>query len=131
MFGKIKNMFSLDKWIENFEGYVEARLELLKYDFKEQIVSLATSAISVVGLVFFALVGFAMLNFGIAYLLNFWIQKPFAGFFILSAFYFCVAFVFYLMNKNKTLHTSIENIIREGMDQPRKEEKEEKENEPD
>jgi hypothetical protein len=94
MFGKIKDMFSLDRWIENFEGFLEAKIDLVKYDIKELLVNVLTKSIFFLGMAVFGLAGLVCLNFGLAYLLNYFIGNDFAGFFILTGIYFLITLNF-------------------------------------
>jgi len=121
MFGKIKNMFSLDKWIENFEGYLEAKIDLIKFDIKEQLVKVLTLGVSFAGIIFFGLTCFVLLNFGVAGLINAYMESRFWGYFILAGFYLLVSLVFYIALKNKSWHAGIETAIRTAIDQPNSE----------
>jgi len=117
MFGKIKDMFSLDRWIENFEGFLEAKIDLVKYDIKELLVNVLTKSIFFLGMAVFGLAGLVCLNFGLAYLLNYFIGNDFAGFFILTGIYFLITLVFYLNRDNKSIRQKIELSIRNSMEQ--------------
>ena len=112
-------MLSLDRWIENFEGYLDARIELVKYDLKELMVNVLTKSIIFFGMAVFALAGLVCLNFGLAHLLNHLIGNPFAGFFILTGFYFLVTLVFYLNRENQSIKDKIELSLRESMNHPK------------
>ena len=109
-------MFSLEKWIENFEGYLEAKIELMKFDMKEYMVKLISKSISIFGLIFFGLTGFVLLNFGMAGAINHLLDSAFYGYLILALFYFFIAFLFFLIRKNKSLQQKIELGIRESLD---------------
>jgi hypothetical protein len=117
MFGKIKDMFSLDRWIENFEGFLEAKIDLVKYDIKELLVNVLTKSIFFLGMAVFGLAGLVCFNFGLAYLLNYFIGNDFAGFFILTGIYFLITLVFYLNRDNKSIRQKIELSIRNSMEQ--------------
>jgi len=127
MFGKIKDMFSLERWIENFEGYLDARIELVKYDVKELLVDVMTRSIFYLGMAIFALAGLICLNFGVAFLINHLIGNEFSGFLILAILYFLIAMIFYWNRDNTSLNEKIELKIRESLKQPRKETNENKE----
>lgn len=112
-------MFNLDRWIENFEGYLDARIELVKYDLKELIVDLLTKSVFVLGVAVFGLAGLICLNFGLAYLISYFIGIEFSGFLILSVVYFSIALIFLFNRKNTSLNEKIERKIRESMNQPK------------
>jgi hypothetical protein len=124
MFGKIKDMLSLDRWIENFEGYLDARIELVKFDVKELVVDLMTRSIFFLGIAIFGMCALICLNIGLAFLISHYIGNEFSGFLILSVFYFIIALVFYLSRNNSSLNEKIEMQIREAMNHHKPESKE-------
>lgn len=128
MFGKIKEAFSLERWVENFEGYLDARIELAKYDVKEALVGILAKSFFIIGFAFFTLLALICLNFGIAYLLNAAFGNHYAGFMVLSGIYFLIGLIFILGRKNKTMHEKLDNSLREILQQPKKEEEVEAKN---
>ena len=121
MFGKIKDVLSLDKLIENFEGYLDARIELVKYDLKELMVSILTRSLIFLAMAVFGLAGLLCLNFALANLLNYLFENQFVGYFILSGIYFLITLVFYLNRENQSLKDKIELSLRQSMNQPKQE----------
>jgi len=119
MFGKIKDMLSLDRWIENFEGYLDARIELVKFDVKEVMVDILTRSVFFLGMAVFGLAGLICLNFGLAFLLSHYIGNEFSGFLILAIFYFLVAMIFYWNRTNVSLNEKIELKILESIKHPK------------
>jgi hypothetical protein len=119
MFGKIKDMLSLERWIENFEGYLDARIELVKFDVKEYMVGMLTRSFFFLGILVFGMAALICLNFGLAYLINYWLETQFSGFLILAGFYFLVALVFYLSRDNPAIQAKLETKIRVAIKQPR------------
>lgn len=122
MFDKIKGMLSLERWIENFEGYLDARIELVKYDIREAMVGLLTKSVFLLGMLFFGTAALFCLNFGLAYLIGFWLGEVYAGFLILALFYGLVTLWFFFMKDNEKLNSRMEARIREAMNQPKAEE---------
>jgi len=122
MFGKIKEAFSLERWVENFEGYLDARIELAKYDVKEALVGILAKSFFIIGFAFFTLLALVCLNFGIAYLLNEAFGNHYAGFLLLSGIYFLIGLIFIVGRKNKTMHENLDNKLREVLKQPKREE---------
>lgn len=114
MFGKIKDMFSLEKWVENFEGYLDSRIELLKFDIKEGAIRFSSKVVIYLAFVLFALATFALLNLGLAALLNHLMDSSFWGFFILAAFYFVIALIFFFLRNSSQVQGRIELKIRES-----------------
>jgi hypothetical protein len=118
MFGKLKDMLSLERWIENFEGYLDARIELIKFDVKEWMVGMLTRSFFFLGMLVFGLAALICLNFGLAYLINFWLGTEFSGFLILAGFYFLIALAFYLSRDNASVQSRLEAKIRQSIKQP-------------
>lgn len=125
MFGKIKEALSLERWIENFEGYLDARIELAKYDIREALVGLLVKAVFIAGMAFFGLLALVCLNFGLAFWLNTLLESSFAGFLLLGAFYLLLTLVIYLGKESPAMQEKAEAAFRNALDQPKKEEQKE------
>lgn len=125
MFGKIKEALSLERWIENFEGYLDARIELVKYDIREALVGILVKAVFIAGMAFFGLLALVCLNFGLAYWLNALLDSSFAGFLLLGAFYLLLTLIIYLGKRSPAVQEKTESAFRNALGQAA-EEKEEK-----
>ena len=125
MFGKIKEALSLERWIENFEGYLDARIELAKYDIREAMVGILVKAVFVAGMAFFGLLALVCLNFGLAYWLNTLLESSFAGFLLLGGFYLLLTLIIYLGKESPAMQEKAEAAFRNALDQPKKEEQKE------
>lgn len=119
MFGKIKEALSLDRWIENFEGYLDARIELAKYDVREALVGILIKTVFFAGTAFFGFLAMVCLNFGLAYLLNELLDNQFAGFFILAGFYLLLGTIIFLNRNNQSLLQSLDDAFRKALNQPK------------
>lgn len=108
----------MDRWIENFEGYINARIELLKYDLKESAARALAHFVVLASLAVTALLGLFFLNFAVAHLLNHLIGNAFAGFTILSGFYLILAWIMYANRNNKKLLGRLEQNFRRSLDLP-------------
>lgn len=128
MFGKIKEVLSLDRWIENFEGYLDARIELAKYDIKEALIEVLIKSVAIFIAGIFGFCGLICLNFALGYLLNYLIGFPFAGFFILTIFYGLSAWFIYSNRDNKAWREKLENNFRQSLKQPKEEKPETEKN---
>lgn len=118
MLDKLKNMLSLDQWVKNFEGYLDARIELVKFDVKELMVSMLSKAIFFVAIAIFALAGLVCFNFGMAHLLSDLLGNQYAGFLILTGVYFLIAFIFYRLRNDPTINLKLELMFRDILKQP-------------
>lgn len=125
MFGKIREVLSTEKWIENFEGYLDARIELAKYDAREASVAILTKTIIYGTLGFFGLLTLICLNFALGYWISSLLGNSFGGFFILTSFYLILFLMVYFNKSNKKtlerLETAIRNAIKK-MGEPENEE---------
>lgn len=119
MFGKIKEALSPERWIENFEGYLDARIELAKYDAREALVGMLVKAVFVAGMAFFGFLALVCLNFGLAYWINGLLESSFAGFLLLCSIYLLLSAFLYLLRKNPSLMQSIEDSFRKSLRQPK------------
>lgn len=115
-------MLSLERWIENFEGYLDARIELVKYDLREWMVGVLTKSIFLVGMLVFGMAALICLNFGLAYLIGFWLGAIYWGFFVLALFYGLITLWFFFKKDDEKFNARMEARIRESMEQPKAEE---------
>jgi hypothetical protein len=119
MFGKIREALSLEKWVENFEGYLDARIELAKFDIREAAIDFFTRGAIYASLAFLGLVCLLCLNFAIGYWLSSLFENSFSGFFLLTAFYLLLFLIIFFNRNNPELRNRIEESLRRGMNQPR------------
>lgn len=120
MFGKIREAFNLEKWVENFEGYLDARIELAKYDAREAAVKILTKGLFFAALFLFGLCSLLCLNFGLGYWLSSVLGNTFGGFFILAGFYLLLFTLVYLKKSDDQLLARVEESIRAAINQPEK-----------
>jgi hypothetical protein len=111
MLNKIGEWLNVDKLIASFEGYFEARINLIKLEVKEAISELSVKLIFFGVLLIFITSALVCLNIGIALLLNALLASSYAGFFILSLFYFILSVVAYLLSKNENLNQRLKSAI--------------------
>jgi ABC-type Co2+ transport system permease subunit len=105
-------LFKLDNLINNMTGYIEARMELVKLEVKEDL----TKALSKLAVFFFLAFAFTLFLIFISIALAISIGKTvgmFGGFAMVAAFYFALAVV--LLFFRDAISTSIEKQITEIM----------------
>ena len=113
----ILKLLKLDGIIENVTGYVEARIELLKLDIKEDLArGLAKVAVYVVLALAF-MVSLSLISMAIAFKIGETLGN-FAGFGIVSGVYFLFGLVLFLFQDSIT--TSIEKKEKELMTKKKK-----------
>jgi ABC-type sugar transport system permease subunit len=81
------SLLNLNELFENFYKYVEARIDLLKFETKESITEAVISIIQGVALLILSLFVVTFLSIGLALLLNSALNSNFWGFMIVAAFY--------------------------------------------
>jgi hypothetical protein len=81
------SLLNLNELFENFYKYVEARIDLLKFETKESITEAVISIIQGVALLILSLFVITFLSIGLALLLNSALDSNFWGFMIVAAFY--------------------------------------------
>jgi hypothetical protein len=119
MFGKIREAFSLEKWVENFEGYLDARIELAKYDARETMVEILTKGIIGFSLAILGLIVLVCLNFAIGYWLSSLLANTYSGFVILTGFYLFLFILLFLNKNNQGLLRGLEGKLRTALNQPK------------
>lgn len=104
--------FKLDGLIENLTGYVEARVELLKYEIKEDIArGMAKVAIILVLAMLFTLFTI-FISTALALLIGEALNSVFLGFIIIAGVYFILLLLIVIFKD--TLSHSIEKQIKKG-----------------
>lgn len=122
MFGKIREALSLEKWVENFEGYLDARIELAKYDAREAMVELLSKGIIWMVLSMLGLTSLLCLNFALGYWLSSLFGNSYGGFFVLTGFYGLLFLLIFISRTNQNILMRIEKAIRLAMKQPKADE---------
>jgi hypothetical protein len=118
MFGRIKEALSPEKWIENLEGYLDARIKLAKFDAREAAIHIISNSIIYAALLSVAIIALILLNIGLGLWLGNLTGKYFYGFFILAAFYLLLSGIIFLKKDDKKVRQKLEASIRMALDQP-------------
>jgi hypothetical protein len=113
----LAKFFKVDSLIENLTGYVEARVEILKHEAKEEIakqlsnliVYLLVGLVLVIMLIFFSASIALKISEGLG---------AFAGFGIVGVFYLIVGVVLFL-NREKLIG-KVEHKVRENLNKKKK-----------
>ncbi len=109
----ISKFFKLDSLKENLTGYVEARVELLKLEVREDVAKVITRAL-VLGVIFFlAFLFIIFFSLGMAHFLNRYFGENFIGFWIVAGFYlilFAVSLAF-----KKQLFQNLERLFKDRL----------------
>ncbi len=105
--------FRFDSLTENLSGYVEARVELLKLEVREDVAKVITKALVFGVIIFLASLFILFLSLGIAFFLNRYFNEDFLGFWIVAGFYlalFVASIVF-----RKQMFKNLERIFKDKL----------------
>lgn len=89
----------LDNLMAHLTGYVEARIELLKVEIREEVAKVLANALMVIIVALLALIFLLFLSVGLAHFLNDVLQSEHAGFWIVAGIYGIPCLVFVLFRK--------------------------------
>jgi uncharacterized membrane protein YqjE len=89
----------LDNLIENLSGYVEARIELLKIEIREDVAKVLAQALMVVTILFLALIFLLFFSVGLAHFLNSFFVHPYIGYWIVAGVYGIPCIIFIVFRK--------------------------------
>jgi uncharacterized membrane protein YqjE len=90
----------LDNLMESLTGYVEARIELLKIEIKEDIAKVLANAMMILIVVFLALIFLLFLSIGLAHYLNNFFEKAQIGYWIVAGIYGVPCLIFVVFRKS-------------------------------
>lgn len=89
--GSIKDIlikfFRLDSLTEDLSGYVEARVELLKIEVREEVAKALTRAMVIGAIVLLGVLCLLFVSLGAALFINQYFVDTYAGFFLVGGFY--------------------------------------------
>jgi len=99
----ISKFLQLDKLKENLTGYVEARVELLKIEVREDVAKAITRALVFAVVIFLAFLFIIFFSLGLALFINRYFEENYLGFFIVGGFYL-ILFMLSLAFRNQLFH---------------------------
>jgi uncharacterized membrane protein YqjE len=109
----------LDNLIENLSGYMEARIELLKIEIREDVAKVLAQALMVVTILFLALIFMLFFSVGLAHFLNSFFEQPYIGYWIVAGIYGIPCLIFIVFRKK--IGHSFEQHLMEKIKTKRKE----------
>jgi uncharacterized membrane protein YqjE len=90
----------LDNLMENLSGYVEARIELLKIEIKEDVAKVLARTVMILIVAFLALLFILFLSIGLAQYLNSLFGKEHVGYWMVAGIYGVPCLIFVLFRKS-------------------------------
>lgn len=100
----------LDNLMTHLTGYVEARIELLKVEIREETAKVLASAIVIIIVTFLALIFLLFLSVGLAHYLNTFFEHAHIGYWIVAGIYGLPCLIFILFRKRIT-HAAETNLL--------------------
>ncbi|MCW5909677.1 MAG: phage holin family protein [Cyclobacteriaceae bacterium] len=87
----------LDNLVDNLSGYLETRLELFKIEVREDVARVLAQGLTVTAIVLLSVLFLLFFSVGLAHFLNEFLNKPYAGYWIVAGIYGlpCVIFIIF------------------------------------
>ena len=107
----ILKFLRLDSFVQNITGYVEARIELMKIEIREDVTKAIARGLVSLALFFMGFLFLIFFSFGLAFTLNVFFEDHYAGFWIVAGIY-GATFLLLLVFRNN-LSTYFERYMSE------------------
>ena len=100
--------------MDNLTGYVEARVELLKIEIREDIARVLAKAIVVIMVAVLAMIFLLFLSIGLAHYLNTFFQQAQVGYWIVASLYGvpCLIFILFRKSIGHFVETHLTKVIK-------------------
>lgn len=104
----------LDNLIQHVSGYVEARIELLKIEIREDVAKVLSRALMVLIITLLAMLFLLFFSVGLAHFINSFFKDPFIGYWIVAGIYGipCLIFVLFRKQIGHSIETRMMDIIK-------------------
>lgn len=109
MLEAISRFFKLDGVIENLSGYVEARVQLLKIEVREDVSKALARAVVMGVLLLLAFLVLVFFSIGFALFLNRFFDDNFVGFWLVAGLYLALLGVALAMRTK--IHRKVERLL--------------------
>lgn len=105
----ITRFFRLDNLTEDLSGYVEARVELLKLEVREEVAKALTRVMVLGVIVLLGILFIVFLSIGLAFYINQYFEEKYTGFFLVGGFYLILLLLSFGIRKQ--LFHSLERLL--------------------
>ncbi len=104
----------LDNLMESLSGYLEARIELLKIEIKEDIAKVLAKTLVILIMGFLAFIFLLFLSIGFAHYLNNFFEKEQIGYWIVAGIYGvpCLIFIIFRKDISHSMETYLTKKIK-------------------
>ncbi|MBX2899676.1 MAG: phage holin family protein [Cyclobacteriaceae bacterium] len=93
----------LEKLVDNLSGYLETRLELFKIEVREDVARVMAQALTVTAIILLSILFLLFFSVGLAHFLNDFLNKPYAGYWIVAGIYGVPCIVLLIFRKEISL----------------------------
>ena len=87
-------LLRLDTLVENLSGYVEARVQLLKLEIREDVAKVLAKGLIHAVILLFGFLFFLFFSLGMAQYISHVLSDTYSGYWLVSGFYLLVFFIF-------------------------------------
>lgn len=110
----IFKFLKLDNLVDNISGYIEARVELIKIEIREDVARFLARAILMMITLFLALLVLLFCSIGLAHFLNALLDHPTAGYWIVAGIYGvpCLILIFFRKSIGHSLEQRLVKAIK-------------------
>lgn len=113
---RLFKFLKIDSIVENLTGLIEARLELAKLEVKEELAKIGARIIMLVVFAFLAVMIIIFLSMWMATFFNALIGSMWAGYAIVTGFYFLILILLIALRVPKILQDRIEDSLIKNVD---------------
>jgi uncharacterized membrane protein YqjE len=96
----ILKFLRLDNFVHHLTGFVEARMELLKAEIREDIAKALSRAMVTVALFFMGFLFLIFFSIGLAHFINRYFSDSFAGYWLVAGIYGAIFLILLLFRKS-------------------------------
>ncbi|HRI78592.1 MAG TPA: phage holin family protein [Cyclobacteriaceae bacterium] len=96
----ILKFLKLDSLVNNLTGYVEARINLMKVEIREDVSKAISQGMVMVALFFMGFLFLVFFSIGLAQFLNTFFEYTYAGYWIVAGIYGSIFLILLLFKKN-------------------------------
>ncbi|MEL6561448.1 MAG: phage holin family protein [Bacteroidota bacterium] len=106
-------ILKIDQLIDHISKYIQVRLDLAKADMASQLSGVIAGVFSLVLVLFFLAFFCLFISFGIAVLLNEWLESNYGGYLIVAGFYAVLFVLAVLLSKSGVLKEKIRESLED------------------
>jgi CBS domain containing-hemolysin-like protein len=114
MENKFFKMFGLEGFLENEQGYIDSKVQIVKLEIQEKLTNVITLLLLLISILFLSLMMLAFLSLALGYFLNTLLNSAYLGFLIMGLVFFILILI--LVFSKKTIHKKIQKITAHFMD---------------